>query len=139
MAATVDEDDGATRSSPRQEVPMSDDLVDTAVTAVKAATRAALTCEPVELCTQLAALTELCWNLEHYTVRVARAYNTIGPLHHDHGTISADETAVIRARLAHVARLFGDIDTALQEAHNHAAHLARCSTARHRDHEDGPR
>jgi hypothetical protein len=114
---------------------MNDDLVDTALTAVKAAARALLTCEPAELCAQLATLMQLCWNLEHLTMRLARAYDTIGPMHHDRGANLADDTAIIRARLAQVSRLFGDIDTAIQDAHNHAADLARCPTTRHRNHD----
>jgi hypothetical protein len=96
-----------------------------AVASIKDATREFHDVEPADLSAQIGGLAELCWNITHLTNKIAIAYDTIGALRHDQDGDPDAAVEMIRLRLGDVATRLADIDEAIQDAHNHAARLAR--------------
>jgi hypothetical protein len=104
---------------------MNTEHLDAAITAIKDATREFHDVEPADLSAQIGGLAELCWNITHLTNKIITGYDNIGLLRHDQGGDPDSAVEMIRLRLGDVTTRFTDIDEAIQDAHNHAARLAR--------------
>jgi hypothetical protein len=105
---------------------MNTEHLDTAITAIKAAAADFHgLVEPADLSAQIGGLAELLWNITHLTNKIVTAYDGIGPLRHDQDGNPDDAVEMIRLRLGDVTTRLADIDEAIQDAHNHAARLAR--------------
>lgn len=104
---------------------MNTEHLDVAITAIKNATCEFHDVEPADLSAQIGGLAELCWNITHLTNKIVTAYGGIGPLRHDQNGNPDDTVEMIRLRLGDVTTRLADIDEAIQDAHNHAARLAR--------------
>jgi hypothetical protein len=104
---------------------MTTEQLDIAITAIKNASREFHDLEPADLSAQIGGLAELCWNITHLTKKIITAYDTIGPLRHDQNSDPDMAVEMIRLRLGDVTTRFADIDEAIKDAYNHAAHLAQ--------------
>jgi hypothetical protein len=104
---------------------MTTEQLDIAITAIKNASRDFHNLEPAELSAQIGGLAELCWNINHLTNKIVTAYDTIGLLRHDQNGDPGAAVEMIQLRLGDVTTRLTDIDNAIQDAHNHAARLAR--------------
>ncbi len=104
---------------------MNTENLDAAIEAIKNAAREFHDVEPADLSAHIGGLAELCWNINHLTNKIITAYDRIGPLRDDQDGDPDIAVEMIRARLGDVATRLTDIDEAIQDAHNHAARLAR--------------
>jgi hypothetical protein len=64
-------------------------------------------------------------DINHLTNKIVTAYDTIGLLRHDQDGDPDAAVEMIQLRLGDVTTRLTDIDNAIQDAHNHAARLAR--------------
>jgi hypothetical protein len=104
---------------------MDTKYLDSAIANIKNATTGFQDVEPADLSAQIGGLAELLWNITHLTNKIAAAYDTIGLLRHDQDGDPDIAVEMIRLRLGDVTGRMADIDEAIQDAHNHAARLAR--------------
>jgi hypothetical protein len=102
-------------------------LLDPAVAAVDRAIEAVRydRLDPADLSAVIAGLRELFWHTATITSVLTHAYDQLGAVGHDHGDDPTVALTAIVAGLRTVAAQLADIDTALNETHNHAAHLFR--------------